>query len=136
MMFLLIACTTLPEGWEDAEPIVDLTQSACDGDAYEEYTTSVTGTYVEGGVDVVVDPVGFRCDQAVEGFYKTDGETAHVLLQPEDMHPRSVAKCDCLYRFDLGLPVGVSRVVAWRRWDALNDPNDPEEVGEGEITEE
>lgn len=136
MLLMLIACTDLPDGWEGAEPIDDLTQSACDGDPYGEYTSSVSGVSAEGGVDVVVDAVPFRCDQEVEGFYKTDGETAHVLLQPVDMHPRSVAKCDCLYRFDLGVPVGASRVVAWRRWDAINDPNDPVEVGEAEISEE
>ena len=129
----LVGCgADLPEGWEDAEPVSALEQRACEGSPYD------TGVVADVEADLAADPleveatnVQFRCAQDVEGFWKQSGDTVEVLVQPIDLHPRSVAACDCLY--DLSIVVGSperppSAVVLWRRWDDLNDPNPPVEV--------
>ncbi len=130
----LVGCgADLPAGWEDAEPVASLSQGECAGSPYD------TGVVVEVEADFGADPlevdasnVHFRCEQDVEAFWKQDGATVEVLVQPIDMNPSVVARCDCLYDLEIvvGSPEGeVSEVVVWRRWDALNDPNDPVEVG-------
>lgn len=134
LLLLAVACAPdLPEGWEDAEPIADFTQSGCGGDPYEDSEPVVSATATDGSVDVAWDNAHFRCSQDVEGFYKTDGDALSVLVQPIDMHPSSVAKCDCLYAIDMGVPVAATSVTVWRRWDAINDPNDPVEMTTVEV---
>lgn len=130
----LVACgADLPPGWEDAEPVESLDQAPCAGSPYD------TGIVAEVEADLAADPllvdassVQFRCEQDVEGFWKQDGGKVEVLVQPIDMNPKMVAGCDCLY--DLSIEVGspdptATEVVLYRRWDDLNDPNDPVEVG-------
>lgn len=134
MLWWLTACLPdLPAGWEGAEPVADLVQKECAGSPYD------TGIAPEVTADLAADPLTvqatamhFRCAQDVEGFWKQDGATVDVLVQPIDMHPTAVAGCDCLY--DLDVTVGspdpqAAEVVVWRRWDDWNDPNPPVEVG-------
>lgn len=132
--FALVGCgADLPDGWEQAQPVEELVQRECGGSPYD--TGVVAGVEADLGADpLTVDAtsVPFRCAQDVEGFWKQDGDTVEVLVQPIDMHPSRVAACDCLY--DLEIVVGSpesepSEVVLWRRWDDLNDDNDPVEVG-------
>lgn len=123
----------LPAGWQDAVPVDSLEQAACEGSPYD------TGVVPEVTADLGSDPlhvdataVQFRCGQDVEGFWKENGASVEVLVQPVDMNPTSVAACDCLYdlAIDVGTPEGTpEEIVLWRRWDAINDPNDPVEVG-------
>lgn len=126
----LAACgPDLPEGWEDAEPIDDFVQRACEGDPYAGTPATVTAQAADGAVDVVYDKAHFRCAQDVEGFYRADGAAVSVLVQPVDMDPEMVAKCDCLYTIEMGIPVAAETVTVFRRWDNINDPNDPVEEG-------
>jgi hypothetical protein len=57
-----------------------------------------------------------------------------VLVQPIDMNPSAVAACDCLYEIRMTVPVEVpATVTLYRRWDALNEPNDPVEIGSVDV---
>ena len=78
----------------------------------------------------------FRCEQALEGFARISGGKLGVLVQPVDLIPSAVAGCDCLY--DIGIAIedlkkGSLAVELYRRWDNLNEPNDPEKVGSAEV---
>lgn len=129
----LTACSPdLPTGWEDARPVDDLVQSECGGSPYDSDTPEpvVVAEAAAGALTVSAEPVTFRCAQAVEGFWRADGDAISVLVQPIDMTPKAVAGCDCLYRVEATLPApDAASVTVWQRWDAINDPNDPVEVG-------
>ncbi len=125
LVLLLVACTDLPEGWEDAAPIEDFSQKACDGSPYEEYETTVTAAPEGDATRFEWENAHFRCAQDVEGFYRFDGPLLQVLVQPVDMHPSVVAGCDCLYNIDFSVEGADDGWELWRRWDALNEPNDP-----------
>jgi hypothetical protein len=130
MLLLLAACADLPEGWEDAQPIADLEQAACESGAYDTGVVSeVTATATDGSVDVTATEVQFRCSQAVEGFWRASGEGADVLLQAVVMNPSSVAKCDCLYDFAMVVPTGASAVTVYARGDHQSGRDEPSEVG-------
>lgn len=131
---ILFACSPdLPAGWEDAEPVTSLFQAECDGNPYEDYATTVDATLGGDPVSIEVGEAHFRCAQDVEGYYRMEGETLEVLVQPIDMKPGVVAACDCLY--DLSIEVAgvqATSVDVYRRWDALNEPNDPVLMGSAE----
>jgi hypothetical protein len=64
----------------------------------------------------------------VEGFYKLDGAALDILVQPVDMHPSAVANCDCAYGIQFTikpLASGAVQTTLYRRWDDLNEPNEP-----------
>jgi hypothetical protein len=72
------------------------------------------------------DPVGatyfaasFRCFQEVCGYAMEDGGVAKVLVQPCDLNPREVARCDCRYdlSFEFPRPTGEA-VEIWHGTDA------------------
>ena len=133
---LLLSCgADLPEGWEDAAPVEDLVQTDCEGSPYDTgQVEAMTAQAAAPGLRVVGDPLHFRCAQEVEGFYKAAGDQVDVLIQPVDMDPREVAGCDCLYRVEAGVPLAPpADVTLWRRWDNLNDDNDPVEVGSAAV---
>lgn len=135
LLTLLGACADLPEGWQGASRIDDLDQAACDsGLADTDWDEDATATATAERVEIVYLPVIFRCAQDVEGFWREADGHVEVLVQPQVMHPRVVAGCDCRYRVraDVWAP-GASRFSAWRRWDGLNDDNDPVLVGEGAL---
>lgn len=128
LSLVLLACADLPEGWAGASPL-PLTQSACDGDPY----AGDPNERVEAGEDgasVRYLEAHFRCEQDVEAFGLEQDGVLGVLVQPVDMNPRVVARCDCLYNLDIGLQGSTAgEVELWRRWDNLNDPNEPVYVG-------
>ena len=123
----------LPAGWEDATAIDSLTQSACDGNPYENFDERVEGDISSSPLMVQYREAHFRCEQPVEGFYRVVGGAVDVLVQPEDLDPGAVAGCDCLYDIDMSFSLEVDlapeRLTLYRRWDNLNDPNEPVEVG-------
>ena len=127
----------LPEGWEDAEAIEGLTQSECKASAYDETVKeSLVATPERGAVRLEYGAAHFRCHQEVEGFVRIAGDRVDVLVQPEDMDPGGVAGCDC--RYDVGMAIkglnkGAVTVELYRRWDNINDPNDPKKVGSAEV---
>ena len=130
LLLLLAACgPDLPEGWEDAEPIDNFGQSECAGDPYGETETEVRATVGGPGIEIIAEPMHFRCAQEVEGFLRQQGDALDVLVQPVDMDPSAVAGCDCLYTITAGLPFDPpATITVYQRWDNLNEPNDPLEV--------
>ncbi|MBN1337304.1 MAG: hypothetical protein JXB39_15200 [Deltaproteobacteria bacterium] len=136
LLGLLVACAPdLPAGWEDAEGIEDFTQDECGGSPYDTgWESTVEANADNPGLRVVGDDLHFRCEQDVEGFYRVDGTAVDVLVQPVDMNPGLVAGCDCLYRVEASIPEEPpATVTLYRRWDNLNDENDPVLVGSVEV---
>lgn len=136
MLLLLLACfADLPPGWEDARPIDDFAQSPCEGSPYDTGWSEAMSAWAEDpGLRVVGEPLHFRCEQDVEGFYRTGEGRVDLLVQPVRMRPKVVAGCDCLYRVEAGIPEAPpAEVSLYRRWDALNEPNDPVRVGTASV---
>ena len=69
----------------------------------------------------------------MEAFYRLAGGGIEVLVQPVDMDPSVVAGCDCLYDVDMEVSLDVDlspeSVGVYRRWDNLNDDNEPVLIG-------
>jgi hypothetical protein len=137
LLALLVGCgPDLPAGWEEAQPVDDLAQSACAGDPYDAPDPEVTSALEADPLQVRARRIAFRCDQDVEGFWQQAGDAVEVLVQPRDMNPGRVAKCDCLYTLDIevgALETPPSAVSVYRRSDNLNDNNDPVLQGTAEV---
>jgi len=138
LLAAMTACgPDLPPAWEGADPVPDLVQRPCSGSPYEGFDERVDVTSGAGRVEVALRETPFRCAQDVEAFARRRERSLDLLVQPIDMHPSVVAGCDCLYDIDLtvhDVPSGGLTVSVWRRWDALNEPNDPIEVGSAAVT--
>ena len=129
---LLAACAPdLPDTWEEAVLVEQLTQSECGGDPYEGYQTSYQVQTGMGQVELSWYNAHFRCEQELEAWYVSDGPVVRFLVRPVDMSPKEVASCDCLYDIDMritGQDEDIDEVTLWRQWDDLNDANEPVEV--------
>lgn len=131
-----LASVDLPAGWEDAKRVTQLTQDDCSGSPYEGADERISVTPGTGKLAIDYQEAHFRCEQDVEGFYRSTGSALDVLVQPIDMDPDSVAACDCLYDVTIGIdPVapGSRQVTVYRRWDNINDPNDPVRIGSEDV---
>lgn len=134
MILLLLACVDLPEGWENAQPIDEFHQAACEGTPYDTgVVVTVAATAAGDMTDVVADKVQFRCAQDVEGFWQEGADGAEVLVQPIDMNPAQVAGCDCLYTLDMALPTIAEAVVVYTRGDHQSGRDTPEVIGQDTV---
>jgi hypothetical protein len=127
----------LPKGWDDARSVHGFIQFACSGSAYEDNEEQVEARGAEGQVLVEITDAHFRCAQDVEAFYKVDGGDLDVLVQPVDMDPDGVAGCDCLYELFVLVDHLDERdfdLTVYRRWDNINDDNDPVKIGSAEVS--
>ena len=125
----------LPQGWENARHAKNLVQDACTNsmDFSDEGAELTGGT---GNIGVDYRRAHFRCEQDVEGFFKIADGSVDILVQPIDMHPGAVTLCDCGYDITfLVEPVAAGTIQAtlYRRWDAINDPNDPVPIAAAEV---
>lgn len=135
----LAACASggddLPAGWAGAAPAKNLVQEVCPGGMdFSDEQASFTGG--EGSIAVDYRQAHFRCEQDVEGFLKVGDGTVEMLVQPIDMHPRAVAACDCGYNITfVAEPVAAGTVQAtlYRRWDGMNEPNDPVHIASAAV---
>jgi hypothetical protein len=112
--------------------VAELTQAECSGSPLDNRNEQVSFTPSKGKVDIDYQEAHFRCAQDVEGFFRTTGSGIDVLVQPVDMNPDSVARCDCLYDITILLdPVtpGQHAVAVYRRWDNINEDNEPVRIG-------
>lgn len=120
----------LPHGWENARPIHELTQAACSGSPYLGPPESLTWSAQAGQLELAYHHAHFRCQQDVEAFVRQRAMALDVLVQPIDMHPTTIAKCDCAYEVMIRLSPepGTYRLTLYRRWDALSEANPTVEV--------
>ena len=127
MAVFFTACVSdLPEGWGQSEMIDELQQSECEGDPYETEESSeedsLHGRIENGELQLQYSKAAFRCDQVVEGFYMIEDGALSILIQPQEMNPSMVAKCDCLYDIDisiLGLE-GINEIDVYKRSDGYS----------------
>lgn len=132
---LLVSCTNLPDGWEDATRIEVFNQAECmtpdpeldELEADENTPSQISGTINNDNLVITYLEAEFRCSQSVEGFQMVDGNLISILVQPINMNPRMVAKCgECQYDIDLSVPVAqqdIYEVEVYHRTDAYaGDP--------------
>jgi hypothetical protein len=127
----------LPTGWENAERVDQLVQMECGGSPQGDYSEQATFVPGSGSLGVDYQDAPFRCEQDVEGFVLHGTGSLELLVQPIDMDPDEVAACDCLYHIEidvLGLAAGELEVSLERRWDHLNEPNDPIPIAARTVT--
>jgi hypothetical protein len=109
----------LPPGWMDARPL-EVHQSACgaSADAGGGQPRLVLGKTANGLTGRYLD-AAFRCNQHLCGFVLDARETTRVLVQPCELHPPTVTRCDCFYdvSFDLPARAGRTTVELFRRRD-------------------
>lgn len=115
------ACTSdLPEGFR-CQQALSVEQSECSGNATGE-TLTPSVHWTTDGKALHIEDVRFRCKQSVCAYVDTSsrGSTAQVLLQPCDMSPSTVYRCDCGYSFDvpISLPSTTTGVSVQQRSDA------------------
>src|SRR6478752_1789867 len=113
------ACANdLPQGFS-CERALSIEQSECAGNA-----TGVSLTpnvhWTTDGKALHVEGTRFRCNQSVCAYLDPSSAEAKVLLQPCEMKPSTVARCDCEYSFDVpvALPATTSSVSVELRTDA------------------
>lgn len=125
----------LPSSFTGALRLTDFHQAECDGSPYGD-AGSALRERIEGTVEghsILATYVGahFRCAQDVEGFVRTSASALDVLVQPVDMNPASIAKCDCLYRITFSVPAteGHHVLSLYRRWDHKSGSDQPTRIG-------
>ncbi|MDF1561529.1 MAG: hypothetical protein P1V51_00720 [Deltaproteobacteria bacterium] len=137
-IFSLPACGgSLPSGWEEATRIDGLVQAECAGDPYQgTHDERLEAAVGGGGIQVEYKEAHFRCEQEVEAFERRAGQSIDLLVQPRDLTPKAVAGCDCLYDISFSLVdvAGETTLTLYRRWDDLNDPNEPVLIGSATLT--
>jgi hypothetical protein len=144
LLLALAACTDatygvpdLPETWADAQHIARFTQGPCNCAAPGGPPETIEASANDGSIDVSYAHAAFRCQQDVEGYVRQDGEAIDVLVQPINLNPVFLSKCDCQYDVAMTIPAakrgrypaGAYRLSVYRRWDNVNEPNDPLEIG-------
>ena len=94
--------------------------------------TRIEADLASDPLHVNVYAVGFRCAQPLEGFWQEGDDLVNVLVQPIDMLPETVAKCDCTYDLSIdvaSIAVAPRGLTLWKRFDGDLDA-DPSLVGE------
>jgi hypothetical protein len=116
----------LPAGWELALSL-PVDQSSCGGTS----VMSSTGTLVlmrdMGRLRATYQGAQFRCEQRLCAFRLEETGGTRVLVQPCEMNPATVTRCDCLYAVGFDLPaVETGRTVELhRRWDRYGATAEP-----------
>jgi hypothetical protein len=128
----------LPAGWEGAQRIEHFEQHPCGDSALNAPAEMIDVEAAQDGIRVDYEHAHFRCEQDVEGYLRETGTKLDVLVQPIDMNPKAVAACDCTYAVAMTLPAksGQHEVTVYRRWDNINDDNDPVKIGAEKIDTE
>jgi hypothetical protein len=118
--------------WADAQTVSDFNQEDREGNAIlDTGWESTVSAYAESpGLRVVGDYLPFMCGEAVEGFYRKDGERVVVLVQPVDMDPDKETG-PCFYGVEAGIPENPPAEVSLyeRRHGCCDVESEPELVG-------
>ena len=110
----------LPGFWTDATLIQHFNQGKCNEDMDEVTANAPKAStkIVEGKLILTYPNAHYRCDQSVQGFVRQKDNGYAVLVQPIEMNPVMVAKCDCGYTLTAILPnVTANEVRLFHRGD-------------------
>src|SRR6185503_11019510 len=90
----------LPAGWAGAREL-PVDQSACEAGGSASGALALMRDM--GRLRATYLGAQFRCQQRVCGYRLDDADLTRVLVQPCEMDPTDVPRCDCLYQvgFDL-----------------------------------
>ena len=95
-------------------------QETCNEDM-DEVTATAPKAFtkiVDGNLVITYPNAHFRCDQDVQAFVKEREDEYAILVQPKELNPVMVAKCDCGYTLTATLPnVTVNEVRLFHRGD-------------------
>jgi hypothetical protein len=107
----------IPAGWNGAQPLA-IQQSACNSDGVS-VTPTLDVTEASGVIAGTLKDASFRCQQSLCAYVSDSGPTTRVLLQPCDLHPTNVPKCDCAYdvTFTLGTRADRTAIEIYQRLD-------------------
>jgi hypothetical protein len=105
------------------------------GGGSDESEESIAVEGVASGIEFAYDHAPFRCAQDVEGFARRSNGQLDILIQPIDMNPSSVAKCDCKYDIaaKLAAAVGEHTVTIYRRGDNIGGASEPVKVDSADV---
>jgi hypothetical protein len=120
----------LPQGWETADRVASFEQSVCGESPSGGPSESLEIATSPGAVEVGYHHAHFRCSQTVEAFARSSTGVMDILVQPVDMDPLAVARCDCLYEITMSIaaPVGQYELTLYRRWDHKSGADEPRRV--------
>jgi hypothetical protein len=120
----------LPPGWESADRVASFDQSACGESPIGGPSESLEIATSPGAVEVSYRHAHFRCSQAVEAFARSSAGVMDILVQPVDMNPVGIARCDCLYEITMSIaaPAGQYELTLDRRWDHKSGADEPRRV--------
>ena len=112
---------SLPETWDGAVLVKDFQQKTCNEDmiAVTDTPPKAIAKVSNGNLIISYPLAHFRCAHPVEALAKeTDNEIA-ILIQPVEMNPLFVAKCDCGYNLVATIPnINPQKVVLFHRSDS------------------
>jgi hypothetical protein len=117
----------LPADWIGARALT-IGQSQCKGSADGTTVTPTIDAIDTGGMlAVTINDLSFRCQQSVCAYVMDSGATTRVLVQPCDLHPTNVTRCDCLYdvTFKLQMRVDRTAIDVYKRFDFYGAPTPP-----------
>jgi hypothetical protein len=123
----------LPVGWEEATLLIDFGQTACLGDPLDdpEATQEINASLLSGSARITWTNALFRCEQDVEAYIRRDGTRVDVLVQPVEILPEQIARCDCYYDLDMSFNVddSLTAIGFYTRNDEIGGPSSPSLVG-------
>jgi hypothetical protein len=116
----------LPPGWEGSE---ELSLAGWDCTTPVGSPPAIEIASRAEGLQVVLHRLAKRCNQDLCAFAREDDAATMVLIQPREMHPEAVTRCDCPAEVAFVLPSRESRgtLAIWYRNDSygLAGPNEP-----------
>jgi hypothetical protein len=116
----------LPAGWAGALSL-PVDQSQCDRSTAMPNAGALMLMRDMGRLRATYQNAQFRCEQRLCAYRLEEAGGTRVLVQPCEMNPGTVARCDCLYSlgFDLvGVETGRT-VELHRRWDRYGATAEP-----------
>jgi len=116
----------LPADWAEALSL-PVDQSSCNGNAVMPSAGTLVLMRDMGRLRATYESAQFRCQQRLCAYRLEEAGRTRVLVQPCDMNPATVPKCDCLYDIGFDLPgVETGRTVELhRRWDRYGATAEP-----------
>lgn len=119
----------LPAGFS-CERALSVGQSECSANA-PGVTLTPNVHWSTDGKALHIEDARYRCNQSVCAYLDASSAEAKVLLQPCEMSPSTVARCDCRYSFDLpvALPATTTSVSLQLRSDAYGGEPTSQAIG-------